>query len=477
MQSKKYRKADFCVIGAGSGGLHFAAGAVQMGASVILVERGKMGGDYLNYGCIPSKALIAAARFGHEFDRSKEFGWSSKSTELNFSNVHDHIQNIIASKAPHDSADKFEKMGIKVINREGHFTDQKTFETARHTIQAKWYIIATGSRPYIPSIKGLQEIPYFTNESIFNLKELPKHLVIIGGGPNGIEMAQAYRRLGSTVTILEAKSFLPKDDPEMVAQLINILRSEGIELIDNVMIQNVNQDKKGIHIDYNRISQIYNRISASHVLIDAGRVPSIRELNLSAAGIEFNPKGIIVDEYLRTTNPRVYAIGDCLGEYQFTHVAAYHANQVLKNTIFKCRAKVESDSIPWVTYTDPELAHVGAQESKLIEEKVSYKVLSHSYQDNDRARINRLSQGHIKVLVTPKGNILGATILGTHAAELIFPWVMAMKSNLKVSAIADTIAAYPTLTEINKAVAGSFNKERLYSGKIKTFVRLLMRLS
>jgi pyruvate/2-oxoglutarate dehydrogenase complex dihydrolipoamide dehydrogenase (E3) component len=243
------------------------------------------------------------------------------------------------------------------------------------------------------------------------------------------------------------------------------------------MIQNVNQDKKGIHIDYNRISQIYNRISASHVLIDAGRVPSIRELNLSAAGIEFNPKGIIVDEYLRTTNPRVYAIGDCLGEYQFTHVAAYHANQVLKNTIFKCRAKVESDSIPWVTYTDPELAHVGAQESKLIEEKVSYKVLSHSYQDNDRARINRLSQGHIKVLVTPKGNILGATILGTHAAELIFPLVMAMKSNLKVSAIADTIAAYPTLTEINKAVAGSFNKERLYSGKIKTFVRLLMRLS
>jgi len=475
MSQKKFRTADFCVIGAGSGGLSFAAGAVQMGASVILVERGKMGGDCLNYGCVPSKALIAAAKFRHEFNRSKCFGWSYKSAGVDFKKVHDHIHQVIGSIAPHDSEERFEKMGVKVINRKGYFSDKTTLETESHKIQAKRYIIATGSSPFVPPIEGLQSISYYTNEIIFDLQELPNHLVVIGGGPIGLEMAQAFRRLGSVVTVLEAFSALPKDDPEATAQLLQILRTEGIDLKEHVKITKIKKSNQGTQILYQDGIENTHTITASHVLVATGRRPNIQELNLEAAGIDFTPKGIKVDRHLRTTNPRVYAIGDCTGGYQFTHVAGYHAGLVLRNSIFRLRTKVQTTAMPWVTYTDPELAHVGALEEQLKIDKVSHKVLKFSFQENDRAQAERRTEGHIKILVTPKGQILGATILSAHAGELIFPWVMAIQNRLKISAIVNTIAPYPTLSEVSKRVARTFYTDKVFGSHMNQLVKFVMK--
>lgn len=477
MTEKITRKVDFCIIGAGSGGLSFAAGAVQMGASVVLVERAKMGGDCLNYGCVPSKALLAAARFGHELKRAENFGWPVKPSKVNFRQVHKHVHEVIAAIAPHDSVERFEKLGVKVILEEACFKDEKTVETSHHLIKAKRFIIATGSSPFIPPIEGLDAIPYYTNETVFDLRELPEHLVVIGGGPIGIEMAQAFCRLGGKVTVLEAFAALPKDDPEFTAPLIEILHKEGIVLKEHVKISKVVGKGKTIEIMYMDSTHKVLTLKASHLFVATGRRPNIQTLNLEAAGIKSSPKGIRVDSHLRTSNPRVYAIGDCAGGYQFTHVAGYHASLAIRNSIFRLRAKVETTAIPWVTYTDPELAHVGATEAQLLQGKVPHKVLKLSFEENDRAQAERRTEGKIKVLVTPKGHILGATILGAHAGELIFPWVVAIQNKLKISSIASSIAPYPTFSEVSKRVAGSYYTSKLFSPIMRKLVKLIMRLT
>lgn len=476
-KSKEKLYSDFCVIGAGSGGLSFAAGVVQMGASVILVEAKKMGGDCLNYGCVPSKALLAAAKMGHEIERAQDFGWSTNTPQVSFKKVYDHVHKVIASIAPNDSVERFEGLGVKVILEQGHFIDPKTLETEHYLIQAKRFIIATGSRPFIPPIPGLETISYLTNETVFDLQELPKHLVIIGGGPIGIEMAQAFCRLGSQVTVLEAFAALPKDDPEMTFQLKQQLIQEGITLKEHVKITSVTQVENEITIciegtDYKNIT-----LSASHILVATGRIANIQALNLEIAGVQTTPKGIIVNDCLHTSNPKVYAIGDCIGGYQFTHVANYHAGLAIRNSIFKLRSKVQTQAIPWVTYTDPELAHVGFTESQLQQQKIRYKVLKHSFHENDRAHTEGRTEGQIKVLVTPKGHILGVTILGAHAGELIYPWVMAIQNKLKISAITSSIAPYPTLTEISKRAAGSYYIDKIFSPLMKRVVQLMMRLT
>jgi len=477
MTRKKLRKADFCVIGAGSGGLSFAAGAVQMGASVILVERGKMGGDCLNYGCVPSKALLAASKFAHEFKRSEDFGWAVKSATVDFKHVYQHVHKVMTAISPQDSADRFERLGVKVILGQGVFQDKETLETPRHIIKAKRFIIASGSSPFVPSIEGLQDIAYYTNETIFDLQELPEHLVVIGGGPIGIEMAQAFSRLGSKVTVLEAFTALPKDDPEFTAPLLEILHKEGIVLQEKVKISKVTSKDKKIEIVFADSHHKSLTLNASHLLVAAGRRPNVQDMNLEAAGIEFSPKGIKVNSRLQTSNPKIYAIGDCTGGYQFTHVAGYHAGLVLRNSIFRLRAKVQTAAIPWVTYTDPELAHVGATEAQLLEKDIRHQILTYSFNDNDRAQTDRKTVGKIKVLVTPRGHVLGATILGPNAGELIFPWVMAIQNKLKISSIANTIAPYPTFSEGNKRVAGSYYAAKIFSPLMRRIVKQIMRLT
>lgn len=445
-----------------------------MGASVVLVERSKMGGDCLNTGCVPSKALIAAAQIGHDIQTSSKFGWRLERQKVDFKKVYDHVQGVIANIAPHDSVERFEGLGVNVILEEGKFKDDKTLETKTHLIQAKRFVIATGSHPFIPPIEGLSQVPYYTNESIFDLYELPEHLIIIGGGPIGVELAQAFQRLGSQVTVLEAFKALPKDDPEITEKLKEVLIGEGIELQENAKIISIQGKLKKIKCSYEDEKGIAHQIVATHILVAAGRRPSIENLNLEGAHIKFSPKGIAVDSKLRTSNLRVYAIGDCAGGYQFTHVANYHAGLVIRNGIFKLKAKVQTTAIPWVTYTDPELAHVGFLESQLQAQGVPYKALQLNFDDNDRAQAERRTDGVIQVLASPKGLILGATILGASGGELIYPWVIAVQNKLKISAIANSIAPYPTLSEINKRVAGQFYADKLFSSRMKKIVHWLM---
>ena len=467
---------DFCVIGAGSGGLSFAAGAVQMGASVVLLESDKMGGDCLNYGCVPSKALIAAAKSFYENKRAENFGWNTESAKVDFTKLSSHIKSVIAKIAPNDSVERFEKLGVTVIKSEGQFLDKDTVKAGDILIKAKRFIIATGSSAFIPNIVGLDGVNYLTNESIFDIQSLPKRLVVIGGGPIGVEIAQAFSRLGSKVVILEAFKALPKDDPEIISRLKSILEEEGVDLKEKVLINEVKQSKRTIEI-HCQIGKKQHVIKASHLLVAAGRRSNLSALNLDSAGIEYTERGIVVDRFLRTSNKRAFAIGDCIGGYQFTHVAAYYAGLVIRNSIFRLRSTVKTIQIPWVTYTDPEIAHVGFTETELIEQKISYKVLSMDLSENDRAHAEHKTNGQIKIVLSPTGNILGATIMASGAGELLTPWILAIQNNLKVSAIAGMIVPYPTMSEISKKVASSYFKDKIFSPCMQKLVQFLLRIT
>jgi len=396
---------------------------------------------------------------------------------VDFKRVHDYVHSVINAIAPNDSVERFEGLGVKVILEEGKFLDSTTLATENYLIKAKRFVIATGSIPFIPQIAGLSSIQYYTNESIFNLKVLPEHLVIIGGGPIGIEMAQAFKRFGSRVSVLEAFSALPKDDPHMTAKLKELLINEGIDIKEHVEISLIKQTDGGIEFQYLDTTKNMVTLIASHVLVATGRIANIQALGLEAARINASSKGITVDAHLRTSNPRVYAIGDCIGSYQFTHAANYHAGLAIRNSIFRLGTKMETKVIPWVTYTDPELAHVGFLESQLQSQKISYRALSMTFAENDRAHTERQIEGEVKVLLSPKGHVLGATILGIKAGELIFPWVMAIQNKLKVSAIANSIAPYPTLNDINKRIAGSYYKDMIFSPLMKRIVKFIMCLT
>lgn len=474
-EQKQILQPDFCVIGAGSGGLSFAAGAAQMGASVVLVERSKMGGDCLNFGCVPSKALIAAAKVGHEIKESSHFGWLVDKPKVEFKKVHDYVYSVINAIAPHDSVKRFEELGVQVILEEGSFLDKRALKTKTYLIKAKRFVIATGGHPFVPPIEGLDSVTYYTNETIFDLQELPEHLVVIGGGPIGIEMAQAFNRLGSKVTVLDTSTALPKDEPEMTSKLKEILVSEGVGLNEHIKIFSVSKTDAGIQVVYKNAEEKEEKVNGSHLLVATGRRANIKSLNLEAAKINTSHRGVLVDEHLRTSNPRAYAIGDCAGGYQFTHVAGYHAGLVIKNSIFRLRSKMQTRAIPWVTYTDPELSHVGFLEAQLKEKNIKYKKLEMNFDENDRAQAESRTEGMIKVLVSPKGYVLGATILGVNAGELIYPWVIVLQNKLKISAITNSIAPYPTLTDINKRVAGSYYTDKIFSPFMKKVVKFIMR--
>ncbi|HXF90341.1 MAG TPA: FAD-dependent oxidoreductase [Candidatus Nitrosotenuis sp.] len=465
-------ETDFCIIGAGSGGLSLAAGAVQMGASVTLIQKGKMGGDCLNYGCVPSKSLLAAAKIGHM--KSEEFGWQG-TLHPDFAKVSDHIQSVIASIAPHDSVERFTKLGVQVIEGIGQFIDPKTVQVGPQRVKAKKFIIATGSSPIIPAIDGLQGILYLTTDSIFSLQELPKHLVIVGGGPIGIEMAQGYRRLGAQVTVLEAFSILPRDDHEAAAIIRQQLIGEGVDIIEGAQVTKVDYQDPGPFRVYVQHQGKEKTIVGSHLLLAVGRRPQVSLLNLEAANVRYSTKGIEVDQYLRTSNKQIYAIGDVTGHFQFTHVANYQAGVVIRHALLKFTAGAHENNIPWVTYTDPELAHIGLTEAKAVNQKISHKVLRSFYQENDRACTERSTLGFIKVIVAPRGQILGVTIIGAHGGELIFPWILAIQQKLKIGAMANIIAPYPTFSEINKRVAGSYFTPLLYNEWTKKIVRFLLK--
>ena len=477
MSNSNLIRADIAVIGGGSGGLSVAAGAAQMGAKVVLVEKGKMGGDCLNTGCVPSKALLAAAHSAQVVREGGRFGVNGHAPEVDFQKVHDHVHGVIASIAPHDSVERFEGLGVQVIQAAARFTGPRTLEAGGQTIRARRIVIATGSSPAAPPIEGLAEVPYLTNETIFELTERPDHLIVLGGGPIGLEMAQAHRRLGAEVTVVEAFSILSKDDPEAVEVVRRRLLAEGLTIHEGIRITSIAGEGNGVAVVIEHPNGQSETIFGSHLLVAAGRKANVEGLGLEEAGIAYSPKGIEVDERLRTSNKRVFAIGDVAGGYQFTHMAGYHAGIVIRNALFKLPAKVKYHAVPWVTYSDPELAQVGLSEAAARDKYGSgIQAVTWPFADNDRARAERATEGFIKVVIGAKGQVLGATIVGAHAGELILTWVLAIERGLKIGAMAGVIAPYPTLGEVSKRVAGAYYTPKLFSARTRKIVGFLQRL-
>ncbi|MBC06613.1 FAD-dependent oxidoreductase [Thalassospira sp.] len=466
---------DICVIGAGSGGLSVAAGAVQMGAKVVLIEKGKMGGDCLNTGCVPSKALLAAAHAAENARQASRFGVLTGSVDVDFGRAIDHVHSVIAGIAPHDSVERFEELGCTVIQAEARFTGPGEVIAGDSTIKAKRFVIATGSRAAIPPIPGLESVCYFTNETIFENRIRPEHLIIIGGGPIGLEMAQAHHQLGAKVTVIEMGTILPKDDTDLVAVVRDRIKADGISLYEGAKtkeILDVN-DQIRVVIEHQGIEIT---LEGSHLLLATGRKPNVENLGLSDAGIDHSERGISVDARLRTSNRKVFAIGDVTGGLQFTHMAGYDAGIVIRNALFRLPAKVDHSGVPWVTYTNPELAQVGLTETAAREKfGDDIRVVTWDYAENDRARAEADTEGFIKVITTPKGKILGAAIVGRQAGELIGVWSLAISKKMKIGAIAGMIAPYPTLGELSKRVAGAWYTPSLFSEKTRKLVRFLLK--
>ncbi|MDV7340514.1 FAD-dependent oxidoreductase [Terasakiella sp. A23] len=466
-------KTDICVIGGGSGGLSVAAGASQMGAKVVLVEKGKMGGDCLNYGCVPSKALLAAGHAAQAVRHAGKFGANATLDSVDQQAVHDHVKGVIAGIAPHDSVERFEGLGVQVIQAAAKFTGPQEIEADGKRIQAKRFVISTGSRAMIPPIPGLDETPYYTNENIFDLTEAPKHLIVIGGGPIGIEMAQAHRHLGCEVSVLEMFTIMPKDDPELVDIVRTRLKNEGLNLHEGVKVVGATKTADGVEVTIERDGK-EEKIQGSHLLVAAGRRVNVDGLDLEAANVAYDPRGIKVDARLRSSNKKIFAIGDVAGGFQFTHKAGYDAGIVIRNALFRLPAKADYTAMPWVTYTAPELATVGMDEVAAKKKHGEIRILRWPFSENDRARAEGETDGLVKVVTTPKGLILGASIVGPHAGELIQVWTLALAKKMKIGDIASTVAPYPTLGEVSKRAAGSFYTPSLFSEKTKKIVRFLL---
>ena len=465
-------KVDICVIGGGAGGLAVAAAAAQMGASVALIEKAKMGGDCLNYGCVPSKALLAAGHAAESVRRAIRFGVAGGQPAVDAKAVHGHVHGSIAALAPHDSQERFEGLGVKVIRAPARFTGRRQVEAGDFRVTARRLVVATGSSPFAPPISGLEGTPYFTNENIFDLGRIPNHLLIVGGGPIGMEMAQAFRRLGAEVTVLEMFTIMPNDDPELVEVVRGRLAADGVDIREGVNIAGVEKAGDGVRMIM-ETHGVETKVEGSHLLIAAGRRANVGGLDLEKAGIAYSPKGIEVDARLRTSNKKVFAIGDVAGGFQFTHVAEYHAGIVIRNALFRIPAKAKTGAVPWVTYTDPELAQVGLTEERAKERQGEIRVLRWPFADTTRARTDGETDGLVKAITSRKGRILGAGIAGPRAGELIHSWVLAMSNNLKIGALAGMIAPYPTFGEASKRAAGGFFTPLLFSERARKIVRVL----
>tara|TARA_R110002051_G_scaffold137753_7_gene210303 strand:- start:1408 stop:2826 length:1419 start_codon:yes stop_codon:yes gene_type:complete len=465
-------KTDICIIGGGSGGLSIAAGAVQMGAKVVLLEGHKMGGDCLNYGCVPSKALIASAKQAHAMSQGAKYGVAKVVAKVDYAAAKDHVAEVIATIAPLDSVERFEGLGVQVIQDFGRFISPTQVQAGATIIEARRFVVATGSAPFVPPIEGLDGVKYYTNEDIFVLREKPDHLIVIGGGPIGMEMAQAHVRLGSKVTVIEGAKAFGKDDPEMAAIVIENLKSEGIEIIEEAQATKISETGKTITVHTPK-----GDFTGSHLLMAVGRKVNTDKLDLEKGGIEFTRGGLKVGDDLRSvSNRRVYAAGDVAGGLQFTHVAGYHAGVLIRSILFALPSKQSTRHIPWATYTDPELAQVGLTEAQARDKHGDrLEVVRFDMAHNDRLIAERKNKGLIKVMVV-KGRPVGASIAGPMAGELIGMWAMAIVNNLKMSAIANTVLPYPTVSEVNKRAAGAYFSPRLFeSAMVKRVVGLVQR--
>jgi pyruvate/2-oxoglutarate dehydrogenase complex dihydrolipoamide dehydrogenase (E3) component len=460
---------DLCIIGAGSAGLSLAAGAVQMGARVVLIEGGKMGGDCLNYGCVPSKALLAAAKTAQVI-RKGAAGVPGVEPQIDFAAVKAQVASVIEGIAPVDSQERFEGLGVQVIRAFARFTSPREVEAGGKIIRARRFVIATGSHPMIPDTPGLSEVPYLTNETIFAQTTRPDHLMILGAGPIAMELAQAHRRLGCRVTVIARSRAMGRDDPEAVAVVVAALRAEGVEILEGHDATRFRVVPEGVEA----VLSDGTTLTASHLLVAVGRQTVTAGLNLEAAGVDYTAKGVTVGANLRSSNRRVYAMGDVAGGLQFTHVAGAHAGVLIRQILLALPAKAAT-VVPWATYTDPELAQIGLTEAEARKAHPEVTVLRQDFQHNDRALTEAKPQGFLKLMLL-KGRPIGVTIVGPEAGELIGLWALALSARLKVSTLAGMIAPYPTRGEISKRAAGAYFSPKLFDNpRLKGLVRLVQR--
>lgn len=446
-----------------------AAAAAAFGVPVVLIEKAAMGGECLNAGCVPSKALIAAAAQRASAAHARAFGIDA-TAEAVPAHVRDHIAETIAAIAPVDSVARYEGMGVQVIRETAHFVDAQTVQAGAVKIRARRFVLAVGSRPAVPPIEGLAATPFLTNETIFSITETPQHLIIIGGGAIGLELAQAHRRLGAEVTVLEEKTMMAREDPELTAVITTALLREGVDLREHARIENVSHDSETgftVRLAHDVV------VRGSHLLVATGRRAAVDALNLPAANVVIESGGITVDAQLRTRNKKIYAIGDCAANVpRFTHAANAMAGIVIRNALFRVPAKFDAAAIPRVTYTDPELAVCGLTEAQAREKTSELSILRWPFADNDRARTDRALDGHVKIIATKKGQLLGVGIAGRHAGEMIPFWQLALDQKLSVRDVAATVFPYPVMGEAGKRAAMA----HLLPLTQKPFVRRLIAL-
>jgi len=472
--SRESIKADLCIIGAGAAGLVTAAGAAMLGRKVVLFEAGEMGGDCLNFGCVPSKAILSAAHAAHSVRTAAKLGVKAGGEpQIDFAAVMDHVRASIAAIEPNDSQARFEGLGVRVIREWARFTSADTVESEGFCVKAKRFVIASGTRARIPSIPGLSDIPYLTNESIWQLDTLPAHLFILGAGPIGCELGQAFARLGSKVTIVEAGKALGAFEPEHVDVLRATLAADGVRLIENAGVERFSGEPGAItaHLAGGE------SINASHVLVAAGREPVTDTLGLDAAGIEADARGIVCDDKLRTANRRVYAAGDIAGKGALTHLAGWHGSVILRNLYYGVPTRQSSSPIPGCVYTSPGLAQIGRTESRAREQhgdKVS--VTSWPFADNDRAIAEGDTAGSIKLVLGKGGKLLGVHVAGARADDIAALAAVTMARGGTVRDLTSPVLAYPTRGEAIKRAAGKHFEPVVFGPFAKAWAGLLSAL-
>ena len=469
-------KADLVVIGAGSGGLSVAAGAAMLGLDVVLFEKAEMGGDCLNYGCVPSKALITCAKYAASARQGAQFGVTTGEPVIDWAGVKAHITSSIETIAPVDSQERFEGLGVTVIREHAHFANPKTVVSASTRVEARRIVIATGSKAMIPPIKGLSDVPYLTNETIFNLNEFPRELVILGGGPIGIELAQAFARLGSKVTVIEMDRALARADADHAAIALGALRKDGVTILEGHKAVSASSTDHGISVETETNGET-KTVTGSHLLVALGRTPILEGLALEAGDVEFTRSGVTVGDNLRSSsNPHVWAVGDIAGMGQFTHLAGWHASVFVRRALFKQRTKASSLPLPTVTYTSPEVAQVGLTETDARSQYGNdISTSSFAFDENDRAIAEGKTTGDCK-LVLRKGKLIGASIVGESAGDIIQLVTYAMSNGQKLSSLTNFISPYPTRTEVVKRAASAYYTPKLFSKMTRTLVGLLQRI-
>jgi pyruvate/2-oxoglutarate dehydrogenase complex dihydrolipoamide dehydrogenase (E3) component len=472
---------DLGILGGGAAGLTAAAGAAQFGAKAVLVEKAKkLGGDCLHFGCVPSKTLIRSAGVWALARRAKEFGLPDVALPpVSLAAVMGRVRSVVDTIQEHDSPERFRRLGAEVRFGSPRFVDDHTVDLDGARLTARAWIVATGSSPSPPPVEGIADVPYWTNETVFSQTELPEHLLILGGGPIGVEMAQAFRRLGSQVTVVEtADQLLPQEDPDIASILRSRLEAEGAKVLTGTKALKAAIAGSAVLLRVapaNGAGEPWT-VEGDVLFVAAGRKPNVEGLDLSMAGVASFPRGVPADARMRTNVPHIYSCGDVNGVFPFTHVAGYEAGIALSNAVLRLPRKADYTKVPWCTYTDPEVASVGLNEKRAKTAGVEYRTLEAPFDGVDRALAEGETEGKIKVLIRPSGALLGCQIAGHHAGELIHEWVAAINGGVKLSTLAGAIHAYPTLAEISRKAAGSYYSEKLFSDRTRKILRFLFDL-